>query len=195
MGGNRELANRFIESLEARDWDAWAGLLHSAVVYEIPQSRERIRGRDRYLRFNQEYPGDWHLRPKVTIADERHGVVWFEWLLDGRTDDAMAFFEFADGLITRVTDFWPEPYEPPPGREHLVERWLPAPRGSSLRSLKIGFSADKAPAAHPGRSSALFRRYARQQVHDRDTRSPRRVDRSGRLSDQLRTCAQVVRSA
>jgi hypothetical protein len=35
----------------------------------------------------------------------------------------MAFFEFADGLITRVTDFWPEPYEPPPGREHLVERW------------------------------------------------------------------------
>ncbi len=125
MGGNRELAERFIASLEARDWDAWAGLLHPDVVYELPQSRERIRGRDRYLRFNQEYPGDWHLRPKVTIADERHGVVWFEWLLDGRTDDAMAFFEFADGLITRVTDFWPEPYEPPPGREHLVERWLP----------------------------------------------------------------------
>jgi SnoaL-like domain len=126
MGGNRELAEGFIASLEARDWDAWAGLLHPAVVYEIPQSRERIRGRDRYLRFNQEYPGDWHLRPKITIADECHGVVWFEWLLDGRTDDAMAFFEFADGLITRVTDFWPEPYEPPPGREHLVERWLPA---------------------------------------------------------------------
>jgi hypothetical protein len=34
----------------------------------------------------------------------------------------MAFFEFADGVITRVTDFWPEPYEPP-GREHLAERW------------------------------------------------------------------------
>ena len=61
MGGNRELAERFIASLEARDWAAWAGLLHPAVVYEIPQSRERIRGRDRYLRFNQEYPGDWHL--------------------------------------------------------------------------------------------------------------------------------------
>jgi ketosteroid isomerase-like protein len=127
MGGNRELAERFIASLEARDWDVWAELLHPAVVYEIPQSRERIRGRDRYLRFNQEYPGDWHLRPKVTIADERHGVVWFEWLIDGRADDAMAFFEFADGRITRVTDFWPEPYEPPPGRGHLVERWLLAP--------------------------------------------------------------------
>jgi ketosteroid isomerase-like protein len=132
MSGNRELAERFIATLEARDWGAWAGLLHPAVVYEIPQSRERIRGRDRYLQFNQEYPGDWHLRPKVTIADERHGVVWFEWHADGRTDDAMAFFEFADGLITRVTDFWPEAYEPPPGREHLVERWLPPPAQPSL---------------------------------------------------------------
>jgi SnoaL-like domain len=121
--GNHERAELFITSLEARNWDAWAGLLAPAVVYEIPQSRERIRGRDRYLRFNQEFPGDWHLRLKLTIADEHRAVVWFEWLLDGRTDDAMAFFEFTDGLITRVTDFWPEPYEPPPGREHLVERW------------------------------------------------------------------------
>ena len=31
--------------------------------------------------------------------------------------------QYADGLITSVTDFWPEPYEPPSGREHLVERW------------------------------------------------------------------------
>jgi hypothetical protein len=76
-----------------------------------------------YLRFNQEYPGDWHLRPKVVIADEHHGVAWFEWHLDDSIDDGMAFFTFADGLITQVTDFWPEPYEPPPGREHLVERW------------------------------------------------------------------------
>jgi ketosteroid isomerase-like protein len=127
MGGNREIAERFIASLEARDWEAWTALLHPDVVYEIPQSRERIRGRDRYLQFNREYPGDWHLRPRVVIADEQHAVVWFAWSLDGRPDegsaDAMAFFEFADGLITRVTDFWPEPYAPPSGREHLTERW------------------------------------------------------------------------
>jgi ketosteroid isomerase-like protein len=127
VSGTRELVERFITSLEARDWAAWAGLLDPGVVYEIPQSRERIRGRDRYLRFNQEYPGDWHLRPKVIIADEQHGVAWFEWRLDDRPDedsaDGVAFFEFAGGLITRVTDFWPEPYEPPSGREHLAERW------------------------------------------------------------------------
>jgi 3-phenylpropionate/cinnamic acid dioxygenase small subunit len=43
VSGNRELAGLFITSLEARDWDTWAGLLHPAVVYEIPQSRERNR--------------------------------------------------------------------------------------------------------------------------------------------------------
>src|ERR1700745_510681 len=120
MSGNRELAERFIASLEARDWDVWAGLLHPAVVYEIPQSRERIRGRDRYLRFNQEYPGDWHLRPKMVVADEQHGALWCECGVNAHGDDAMAFSEFAAGLITRVTAFWPDPSDPPAGREHLV---------------------------------------------------------------------------
>jgi SnoaL-like protein len=120
---HRAIVERFITTLDARDWQSWAALLAPDVVYEIPQTRERIRGRERYLQFNQEYPGDWHLRPKVIIADESHGVVWFEWRLSDSIDDAMAFFEFGDGLITRITDFWPERYEPPPGREHLVERW------------------------------------------------------------------------
>jgi ketosteroid isomerase-like protein len=123
MPDHRDIIERFISSLEARDWAAWAALLHPEVVYELPQTRERIRGRARYLQFNQEYPSDWHLQPKLVIADDGHGVVWFEWRLDGNVDDAMAFFEFSDGLITHITDFWPERYEPPADREHLVERW------------------------------------------------------------------------
>ena len=119
MGGNRELGERFIASLEARDWDAWAGLLHPDVVYEIPQSRERIRGRDAYLRFNQTFPGDWHLQPKVVIGDEERAVVWFAWQAGEEGADGQVFLELGDdGRITRVTDFWPEPYEPP---ERLVE--------------------------------------------------------------------------
>ena len=121
---NVQLVDRFIEALDARDWEAWASLLHSDVVYEIPQSRERIRGRDRYLQFNQEYPGDWRLRLKVSIADARNGVAWFGWEVEGSEPaDGIAFFTFSEGLVTSVTDFWPEAYVPPPGREHLVERW------------------------------------------------------------------------
>jgi SnoaL-like domain len=121
---NERLVNRFIDTLEKRDWEAWALLLHPDVVYEIPQTRERIRGRDRYLRFNQEYPGDWHLYLSVSLADASNGVAWFVWEVEGADPaNGIAFFTFWDGVITTVTDFWPEPYDPPPGREHLVERY------------------------------------------------------------------------
>jgi hypothetical protein len=38
VSGNRELVERFIACLDARDWGAWAELLHSAVVHETLQS-------------------------------------------------------------------------------------------------------------------------------------------------------------
>ena len=115
---------RFVATLEARDWDAWSALLHPDVVYEIPQSRERIRGRERYLRFNREFPGDWHLTPKRVVAEGGSGVCWFGWRVGDESADAVVFLTVdTDGLVTEVTDFWPEPYDPPTGREHLVERW------------------------------------------------------------------------
>ncbi len=37
--------------------------------------------------------------------------------------DAQVFFEFdAEGLITQVTDFWPEPYDPPARTDGPLER-------------------------------------------------------------------------
>ncbi len=119
-------ARAFVENLEARDWDAWTALLSPDVIYEMPQSRERIRGRDRYLRFNQTYPGDWHLQPKVVIGDESRAVVWFDWRVgEDDSGDAQVFLEFdGEGLVARVTDFWPEPYEPPERLDpSLFERW------------------------------------------------------------------------
>ncbi len=122
--GGRNLVAAFAERLERRDWVGLGQLLDPDVVYEIPQSRERIRGRDQYVTFNAEYPGDWHLEPQVVLGDDRNGSLLFRWRLDDQPSSlAIAFFEFRDGLIIKVTDFWPEPYDPPPGREHLVERW------------------------------------------------------------------------
>jgi ketosteroid isomerase-like protein len=119
-----DVVRRFVETLDARDWDAWSALLHPDLVYEIPQTRERIRGRERYLQFNREFPGDWHLRVRRVIADDTQGVCWFRWVVGtSEPDDAMAFFTVRAGLVTEVVDFWPESYDPPPGREHLVERW------------------------------------------------------------------------
>lgn len=119
----KTLVAAFAERLDLRDWSGFGELLAPDVVYELPQTRERIRGRDRYVTFNAEYPGDWHIAPQVILGDDAHGALLFRWTLDGESSLAVAFFEHDGSMITKVTDFWPEPYDPPPGREHLVERW------------------------------------------------------------------------
>jgi hypothetical protein len=123
MTDAKTLVAAFADRLERRDWHALTELLHPDVIYEIPQTHERIRGRDRYVTFNAEYAGDWHIEPQVVLGDEVDGALLFRWTLAGESSLAIAFFEVDAGQITKITDFWPEPYQPPPGREHLVERW------------------------------------------------------------------------
>ena len=123
MSNAKDLVAAFADTLERREWAAFAELLDPNVVYEIPQTRERIRGRDRYVAFNAQDPGDWHIEPLVVVGDDHNGSLLFRWTLAGESSLAIAFFEVGGDTITKVTDFWPEPYEPPAGREHLVERW------------------------------------------------------------------------
>lgn len=120
----RRVAADYVDSLERRDWPRLTGLLAEDVVYEMPQTRERIRGRSRFVQFNTEYPGDWHLRVRHLAADGRLAALWLDVRVATERQDACVWLEVSEqGLITRITDYWPEPYEPPPGREHLVERW------------------------------------------------------------------------
>ncbi|MFC0504717.1 nuclear transport factor 2 family protein [Micromonospora costi] len=117
------------DACEARDWERFATLLADDMVYHLPQTRERIRGRAAFLRFNQEYPGDWHLAVTRVTGDGRQAASWVTSTLDGVEQPAVSFFDLDEaGRIKVVTEFWPEPYEPPAGREHLVERYDPAPR-------------------------------------------------------------------
>jgi hypothetical protein len=109
---------------EARDWAAFGELLADGVVYELPQTRERIRGREAYVRFNVEYPGDWHVSEVRAIGEGSRAATWSTFTVGDDTQPALTFFELDDdGLIARITDFWPEPYDPPPGRDHLTERY------------------------------------------------------------------------
>jgi ketosteroid isomerase-like protein len=124
MDTAHDTALAYWATLEARDWAAFGALLADDLVYELPQTRERIRGRDAYLRFNVEYPGDWHARVSRVVGEGRHAATWVRVSVGAESQDALTFLELDDrGLVVRVTDFWPEPYEPPPGREHLVERY------------------------------------------------------------------------
>lgn len=109
---------------ERRDWAAFGALLAHDVVYDLPQTRERIRGRNAYVRFNVEYPGEWHVTVERVIGEGSHAVTWARFAVGGIEQPALTFFVIGEqGLIEGITDFWPEPYEPPMGREHLVERY------------------------------------------------------------------------
>lgn len=128
----RGAVEAYWSAAEARDWSALGATLAEDVVYDLPQTRERILGKERYLRFNQEYPGDWHVRVERIVADAegRQAAARTGFTVAGEQGelveemDAIHFFTFdEEGLITGVTDFWPESYEPPAGREHLVERY------------------------------------------------------------------------
>ena len=115
----------YVTHADAREWDAFDALLRPEVVYEVPQSRERVHGREALRAFNTAYPGDWHLGLAESYADNEGGVARLDWRIGvGETDTAIVFFRFDDdGMIVRITDWWPEPYEPPAGRDHLVERY------------------------------------------------------------------------
>jgi len=110
---------------EARDWAAFGALLADDVVYRGPQTREQVRGRDPYIRFNVEgFPYDWHLAVQRITGEGRHAASWIEFTGPDGTQPGLCFFDLdADGKIAQITDFWPDPYDLPASRAHLVERY------------------------------------------------------------------------
>jgi hypothetical protein len=120
-----EVIAAFWTTVSARDWAGFGALLAPDVVYELPQTRERVRGREAYVRFNAAYPGEWDITPLRIVGAGRSGASWIRFVVDGGEEQTgIAFFDLDDaGLIARIHDFWPVPYEPPPGREQLVERY------------------------------------------------------------------------
>jgi predicted ester cyclase len=120
----RKTVESFWATAEDRNWTAFADTLAEDVVYTLPQTRERVRGRKRYVQFNREYPGDWHVRIERIVAEPGQVVTWLHVTSGLEEMHAISFFTGDDeGRVLTITDFWPEPYEPPPGREHLVERY------------------------------------------------------------------------
>ena len=98
-------------------------MLHEEVVYTIPQTRERVRGRKDYTDFNATFPGDWHVEINHSVTEEHQGVSLTTFRLGDQAQTCITFFDFEDGLIHRIVDYWPEPYEPPARMSKYVERY------------------------------------------------------------------------
>lgn len=119
----RELVLLHWQLANARDWAAFGRLLHPDLLYEAPQSRERIRSALGYVDFFATWPQPWRVDVLKCIADDDSVLTKIAFISSAPTMTGLTIFDVRDGLIARVTDFWPDPYEPGPRESAHVERY------------------------------------------------------------------------
>ena len=124
MTNAHEVVAAYWAAAEARDWGAFG---RCSPRCDLPRASDQGAGpgRDAYIRFNVEgFPYDWHITVQRIVGEGQHAASWIEFTGQQGTQPGLCFFDLTDqGLITRITDFWPDPYELPASRAHLVERY------------------------------------------------------------------------
>lgn len=101
-------------AFEARDWEGAAALLYPDLIAEWPLTRERFRGRDAFIKVNRDYPEGWHITTQQVVNGGDRVATQARVVMGDAVDYALSFFEVRDGLITRITDWWPGgDYDPP----------------------------------------------------------------------------------
>jgi ketosteroid isomerase-like protein len=123
MQDTRETIAQHWAAGNARDWPRFAAVIHENLVYEVPQTRERVRGRDAYVEFFRTWPGDWRADVRRMVVDGNSAVTEIAFVVDGETMTGISFFELIDGTIARIIDYWPSPYEPPARMTAVIERY------------------------------------------------------------------------
>lgn len=109
--------------MASNDFASVSSVLAEDFILEWPQSKERIRGSKNFAQMNSEYPahGPWQFRIVRVIANDSEGVSEVE-VTDGiQHGRAISFFTIAGSKITKIVEFWPDPYPPSVRRAHLVE--------------------------------------------------------------------------
>ena len=107
---------------DANDFSTEHEIYHEDAVLEYPQSRERIRGRQRILASRQAQPNNKRFTIRRIIG---HGDIWIsEFILsyDSRPSYSVSIMEFKKGKVAKETQYFGDPFEPGPSRAQWVER-------------------------------------------------------------------------
>jgi ketosteroid isomerase-like protein len=122
--GAADIVNEFWRLMGTNDFESVGQVLADDFVLEWPQSKERIRGAVNFARMNREYEakGSWRFAIHRIVANNQE-VVSDVSTTDGNAHGrAISFFDIVDGKIARITEFWPEQFDAPANRAHLVEK-------------------------------------------------------------------------
>ena len=117
----RELLTEMVTNLDAETEYQWR---HEEFVADMPQSGERIRGRDNMRQLQRAFPPDQVPTFRVRrIAGS--GDVWTLEAVGDYGDEiflVVCVFEFRDDKIVRETRYYPQPFDAPEWRAQWVER-------------------------------------------------------------------------
>jgi hypothetical protein len=91
-------------------------------VMEMPQSGERIRGREKMREFQEAYPNPPTMQLRRVIVREGLWVVEIISDYGGRIYRPILIIELRDGKMFRDTRYYSEPFEAPEWRAQWVER-------------------------------------------------------------------------
>lgn len=120
---SESLVREFWRLMGTNDFSSVAAVLSDDFLLEWPQSGERIRGAANFAQMNTEYPsvGPWRFEIDRLVAADLEAVSDVR-VTDGETvGRAISFFTLAEGKITKIVEYWPDPFEAPEHRRHLVD--------------------------------------------------------------------------
>lgn len=118
------IVREFWRLMGTNEFHAVKGVVAEDLLVEWPQSGERLRGSENFARMNAEYPtnGRWQFHINELVASHDRVVTQVS-VTDGtQSAEPVSFFTLAGGKITRIVEYWPEPFAPAENRRHLVQR-------------------------------------------------------------------------
>lgn len=109
--------------MNTNDWASAAELFAADCVIDWPQSGERIRRRENFVAINARYPtrGRWVFALRKLVAEDGSAVSETHVTDGGIEAVALSLFETRNGKISRITEYWPDPYPAPDWRAQWVE--------------------------------------------------------------------------
>lgn len=118
----RQLIQQHWHLANERRWEAFATLLHAELRYEVPQTREYIESPFGYLEMFRTWPGEWRADVMELVCEADRAVSIVRFTVGAEIMTGITVFRVTDGRIISVTDFWPDPYEPPPRNTPFLKR-------------------------------------------------------------------------
>ena len=118
----RAALDRHWAASDANDFETEHDIYREDAVLEYPQSAERIRGRRNILSSRAAQPNRKRFTVRRIIGTGNLWVTEYVLGYDGRPSHTVSIMEFADGKVTRETQYFGDPFEPGTSRAQWVEQ-------------------------------------------------------------------------